>query len=94
MYIYVVSNTTDKVLRSLKREPEWDMKDFFEKGLRMVLASNGKTLPCKILVSKGTVSYSGIDIHGCRLRIPHTRYGIFIQGLNTDDFELGSETEE
>ena len=92
--MYVISNTTNKVLYTLEEEPHWTKKDFFDKGLKMVLASNGKKLPCQILISQGDVSYSGIQISGCRLRIPHTKYGVFIQGMLTDDFVLGNEKEE
>ncbi len=94
MYIYIISNTTNKVLRSLECEQRWTREEFFEKALRMVLACNGKNLSSKILVSQAKVSYSGVEITGCRLRIPHTKYGVFIQGLKSDDFVLDSEKEE
>ena len=88
MFIYVYSTVTNKVLVPHNTDDLTTDVQFFEVGVKLLIKLNHKALPAKIEVGNNSVVHFGVEITGCSLTIPHTKYGIFIQGLTSDDFVL------
>ncbi len=94
MFIYVYSPVTNKVLVPHNSDDLTTDVQFFEVGVKLLIKLNHKALPANIKVGNSSVVHFGIEITGCSLSIPHAKYGIFIQGLTSDDFSLYCETTE
>tara|TARA_B100000282_G_C31518959_1_gene392997 strand:+ start:383 stop:682 length:300 start_codon:yes stop_codon:yes gene_type:complete len=88
MFIYVFSTVTNKVIVPHNTDNLTTEVQFFEAAVKLLIKLNHKALPAKIEVGNESVIHFGIEITGCKIVIPHTKYGIFIQGLTSDDFVL------